>query len=221
MRFTLGQDFGQSNDRAADCLIETTVPTEERERMATDLKTRIQYPVKYMHRLPAIYDVRHLERHRLRLPYPELVQRTKTLLATPELRGRTDQVIDDTGVGKAVSDLMRAERLTPICISISPGNVVHGTGHRISVPKRDLVATAAVVFQSKRVRIAKGLPDAAALIKELMAFRAKIDAVTGHDSYGGVGEHDDLVTAFALAIWWAERPKPQPNVYVGGSQVTI
>jgi hypothetical protein len=44
------------------------------------------------------------------------------------------------------------------------------------------------------------------LIRELETMRMRITA-SGNDQYGayGEGEHDDLVLALALALWYAER----------------
>jgi hypothetical protein len=55
----------------------------------------------------------------------------------------------------------------------------------------------------------RGIGHAATLRAELKNFRAKVSA-TGHDSYGAGddwrhGNHDDLVLAVALSVWWGER----------------
>ncbi len=48
------------------------------------------------------------------------------------------------------------------------------------------------------------MPVADALLGELAAFQEKITA-RGHDTYAAAsGEHDDLVLAVALAVWFAE-----------------
>ena len=46
-------------------------------------------------------------------------------------------------------------------------------------------------------------------MKELLPFKPSINPETRHESYGGVGQHDDLVMAFALATLWAFRPNHQ------------
>ena len=42
----------------------------------------------------------------------------------------------------------------------------------------------------------------------------KIDPITAHDSYGAwrEGQHDDLVLAVALAVWFAEHGGGRPNL---------
>ncbi len=54
---------------------------------------------------------------------------------------------------------------------------------------------------------AKGLPEAEALQVELQAFQRRITE-RGHDAFQGIGEHDDLVIAVALACWWPTARKP-------------
>ncbi len=50
--------------------------------------------------------------------------------------------------------------------------------------------------------MARGLPDARALLRELQAFKVRFVGKAGHASFGGVGAHDDLVVAVVLAVWW-------------------
>ena len=122
-------------------------------------------------------------------------------------------VVDATGVGAAVVDLLRDAGLEPVPVVIHGGDAV-GVGDRGGwrAPKRDLVSAVQVALQQRRLRISRGLPDAETLAAELAAFRVRLTAA-GHDVYGaGGGEtewrgrpHDDLVLALALAVWHAER----------------
>ena len=74
-----------------------------------------------------------------------------------------------------------------------------------NVPKRDLVSAAQVALQNKVLRIAK-MPNADILIRELLAFRAKISD-SGHDTYSAWREkdHDDLVLACSMAVWFSRE----------------
>ena len=75
-----------------------------------------------------------------------------------------------------------------------------------TIPKRDLVSSVQVALQNKILRIADNLKHADLLIRELLAFRANISE-TGHDTYSAWREkdHDDLVLACSLAIWFARE----------------
>ncbi len=58
-------------------------------------------------------------------------------------------------------------------------------------------------FENGRLKIAKGLPLAGALMGELRAFKVRFTA-KGRDTYAArSGAHDDLVMAVALAVWFA------------------
>ncbi len=76
-----------------------------------------------------------------------------------------------------------------------------------AVPKRALVRPLVAALEAGRLKVARGLPAGEALVRELRAFRRQVSA-KGHDTYEGAGEHDDLVIAAALAVWWrAGRPR--------------
>jgi hypothetical protein len=185
----VGLDLGQVNDPTALAAVEVTGERPERQ-----------------------YAVRHLERWR-GLPYPEQVAHVRTLQATPTLRG-APLVVDQTGVGRAVVDQLRAVQLRPIGVSIHGGDAVSHEGPEWRVPKRDLVAVVAVLLQAGRLKIAEALPDAPTLVQELSTFRVTIDPRTAHDSYAAWREadHDDLVLAVALACWWGETMRSRVPV---------
>jgi len=159
--------------------------------------------------------LRHLERLPLDTPYPRQVERVRALLSTPPLAGRPSAlVVDATGVGVGVVDLFAAAGLNPIAVSIHGGDKVaneqvrHGLEilSRLRVPKRDLVGAVQVLLQNERLKIARRLPEAETLRRELQNFRVKIDPKTAHDSYSHwrEKEHDDLVLATALAAWFRQ-----------------
>lgn len=158
---------------------------------------------------------RHLERLRLGTSYPDVATHVKTLLETAPLKGKTQLVVDATGVGRPVVDMLRLRGLDPVSVTIHGGDqVVYERGWR--VPKRDLVGAVQVLLQTERLKFADQIPAVPALVQELMAFRVKIDPLTAHDSYGSwrEGAHDDLVLATAIAAWWGLRwkaPRPLPG----------
>ena len=78
------------------------------------------------------------------------------------------------------------------------------------VPKRDLVGTLQVLLQSRRLQIASGLPEAANLERELLAFRAKTPAAGAETSDSWRERpHDDRVLAVAVTAWLGERLLPR------------
>ncbi len=182
--------------------------------------------------LPA-YHVRHLERVELRTPYPAIVERVKGLVEAPELetvealpetppsnpyeaavwahkRGRIVRptlVVDATGVGVAVTDMLIAAGLDFTAVTITGGDTATSDGRMWRVPKRDLVGVVQVLLQAGRLRFAAGMRHVDTLTRELLNFQVRIDPRTAHDSYGAwrEGTYDDLVLAVALACWMAER----------------
>jgi hypothetical protein len=161
------------------------------------------------------HHVRHLERWR-DISYPEQVARLRRLLAAPELAGAR-LVVDGTGVGVAVVDMLRDAGLRPVAVSIHGGDTVSGEGDAWRVPKRDLVSVVAVLLQAERLKIASALPEAGLLAAELRSFRVTLDPRTAHDSYAAWREqdHDDLVLATAMACWWGESGRGAlPRLYV-------
>ena len=102
-------------------------------------------------------------------------------------------------------DVLRAAGLDPVAVSITGGRAVTFDGDIWRVPKRVLVRALVAALEGEQLKVARGLSHTEALTHELQAFERRINA-RGHDAYNGVGEHDDLVIAVALATWWASAP---------------
>ena len=169
--------------------------------------------VQYVDELPApqllSYDVRHALRFPLGTPYPQIVGDVVRLLHQPPLAGKVRLIIDATGVGRPVVDMFsrHPERRFPVVpVVITAGDTVtKGEDGSWRVPKRDLVGAVQVELQNKRLRFPdpKKLPTIDVLTHELSQFRVTISAA-GHDSYEAWRErdHDDLVLALAVALWY-------------------
>jgi hypothetical protein len=151
------------------------------------------------------YHVRSLKRFALGTSYPVIVDQIQKAAKHPAINPSL-LLVDNTGVGIAVSDLLRQAQIYFLPITITGGDKVTRDGKSVRVPKRDLVSSLQVLFQTKRLKIAKGLAEAQILVEELLNFQVKI-SVTGHDSYGAwrEGTHDDLLLALALCCWAGER----------------
>jgi len=194
--FFVGVDLGQKRDYTAMCVV------ERRVRML-DEKSRVDW--NFLRETK--YHLRHLERVRLGTTYPEVVRRVVTLARSPTLLGKCEVVVDATGVGGAVVDLLRAARLgcevTPV--TITGGHEAVRVGREWRVPKRDLIVGLQVMFEKGDVEIAANIPQKEKFVKELMGMQVRVSA-TGHEQYGSWrdGEHDDLVLAVAMACWRAK-----------------
>ena len=203
MPFYVGLDLGQSADYTALAVVEAGA----KENPADGAE-------KYLH-------LRHLERYPLRTLYPDIAEAVVSLMRDERLypneydssrlrhaRGAPELIVDQTGVGPAVTDIFTKKGLNFKAITITGGDSVHGMGGgRYRVPKRDLVSALEVPFHTGELKVAEDMKLWPALRQELLNFRRKIDLRTAHDSYEHWREtdHDDLVLATALACWWARR----------------
>lgn len=152
-----------------------------------------------------------LRRWALHTTYPDIVTSVADIcgkLVKPTL------VVDATGCGRPVVDLFRQASLPVaelVALTITAGNEAHRSGpDGWNVPKRDLVAAALSLLQSQRLKIAKGLPEAPALVKELTTFKVKVNIATGGESFEAwrSKDRDDLVLALSMACWYGETQAP-------------
>jgi hypothetical protein len=212
MPFCVGLDLGQAADYTALAVVQSV---EEGDPAAGT--------VRGLH-------LRHLERYPLRTPYPEIADKVAALVRGPALspeefdgarirRTPPRLIVDATGVGTAVSDLLESKGLRFTRVTITGGDKVNRSGERNwRVPKRDLVAALEVPFHNGTLKVAEGLALWPALQEELLNFRRKINLATAHDSYEHWrdSDHDDLVLAVALACWGASSRRPRSRSPGGG-----
>lgn len=184
--FVMGLDLGQASDYSALTIVEEQPGPGD----------------------PVLH-IRHLHRFALATSYPRICEYVAGLLQREPLFGSTDLVVDATGVGRPVVDLLRRYGCNPIGVTITGGDAVARDENGYRVPKRDLVSILQVLLQQERLKSAQ-LPGVEVLMAELQNFRVSVNAATGHDSYGAGpagswrdGEHDDVVLATALAAWFA------------------
>lgn len=201
--FILGVDLGQSNDYTALGVIERV---NEVFQGAHEGAQPDQF-IKHHH-------LRHAQRLPLGTSYPDVVSIVRhMMLGLPREGGAPQLVVDGTGVGKPVLDMMRKAGLKPVGVAITGGREENSGGDfNYSVPKRNLVSSLLIAFQEGRLKLSAGVPAITQLEQELLNFKAKISA-TGHDTYDAWREsiHDDLVLATALAVWWGEKRAEGPR----------
>jgi len=203
--FFIGLDLGQSHDFTAIAVLQRAVLKGDFDPAVWACRKQVQL------------QLRHLERVPIGTPYPDVVQRVVEIVSSPLLTGPVHLAVDNTGVGAAVMDLLRAAQpkaaLLPVTITSGDSqNIFHNT-HR--VPKRDLVVGLQVLLQRGGLRIAADLQDAPTLLTELMAMQVKI-STAGNEQFGAwrEGTHDDLVLAVALACWAVGIAYPRRATHV-------
>jgi hypothetical protein len=220
----LGVDLGQARDPTAVCVLEEPLwaTADWAERLflpASGWVSVVGLGADQVDRLRAFgyhqgrpheppLRVRHLERLPLGTSYPDVVAHIKSLMGRPELPAdSTALVVDATGCGRPVIDMMRLAGLRPVAVTITAGTATTYDLEDGScrVPKRDLISVVAVLLEQRRLEIAEALPEAATLKRELGTFRRRVTR-DGDDTYSSWREadHDDLVLSVALAAWYRQ-----------------
>jgi hypothetical protein len=187
--YAIGVDLGQQQDNTAIAILESL-----------ELVHDVRDPATYEQRRERRTRLRHLHRVRLGTSYPDVVRVIKDLAASPVLEGRCTVVVDATGVGAPVVDLLNRAgmRARVIPVTITAGDRENSDGRGFRVPRRDLIAGLQVLFEDRKFEISRGLANTKPLIDELALLRGNL-STTGHD---------DLVFALSLAWWWTRKRTP-------------
>lgn len=195
MRNWLSADLGQAADYTAIVVGQTFVTTErtyQKSQFAVVETPAIERAIQS-------YRVVNAHRPRLGTSYPVIAAQLAAFL---EDLPDADLVVDATGVGRGVVDILRARNLRPVAITITGGMETNKVSEwDIRVPKVELVSSLIAASQEDRLRISPELPLRDILVQEIAAFSPRHTA-TGLTSYEGRdGAHDDLVLALAIGIW--------------------
>lgn len=205
-QFFVGLDLGQVCDFS-------TLAVLERVELVGDWD-----PVFFAWKKLARLRLRHLERIPLGTPYPEVVGRVKDVVRQLASEGTCELVVDATGVGRPVVDLLRRSALPCALrpVVITGGFAESHSGGVHHVPKKDLIAGLQIALQQGTLQIAGGLKFGPALLAEMSEMRVRITS-PGHEQFGAwrEGSHDDLVFSVALACWAARKARPRD---IGGTQ---
>ena len=200
--FFLGVDLGQRHDPTALAAVERVIQRgPDRD------------PATFEHIAQVCYRVRGLRRLKLGTPYPDIVGEVVSMARLVAAQGPTTLVVDATGVGAPVVDLLR-DALDPeiplIPVIFTSGDNARFDNGSYRVPKKDLVHGLIVLFEAGRLRLLDDHPEARALIGELANMRVKISGES-HASYEAwrQNQHDDMVFALALACWRGRSSEPK------------
>lgn len=213
----VGLDLGQAQDYTAIAIVERPEP-KGIPRGTVITRSGVSYPLMDPADGEPIYYLRGLERVELGTPYTQVVRLVAGLVASLTSQG-VQLIADATGVGVPVMDMLRAGGLSLVAVTIVPGGTVTDDGGGcLRVPKRDLAACIQVLLQNRRVKLAPDLPLAKILMDELRSFQVKVTPAA-HDTYSArEGQHDDVVLAVALALWYAENRRPSAGVFADGGR---
>ncbi|MHB8611196.1 MAG: hypothetical protein ACYDAL_02045 [Candidatus Dormibacteraceae bacterium] len=192
MPLILGCDIGQAVDPTAIVVVESYKPEPTRP----DDRPQVEFLIRWVERVP------------LGTSYVDVVERIAAVSEQAQLLDRRVLiVVDVTGVGKPIFDMLRRRCRVPLrgITFTAASDEISPHPHQIRVPKRDLVTALEVVLEGRRLHTHPHIALAEDLRAELQAFEVNLSA-RGHDSYEAArGKHDDLVMALCLAVWWGSR----------------
>lgn len=201
-RYTIGLDLGQSRNHTALAVMKRVwVPATAAEFIASGARG---YQGEYRHTVVGA------DRVSLGTSYPRVVGWVKSVAAG--FGGEMGAiVVDASGVGSAVMDLLRrAEmgvRLVGVVItgnqaSSPPGSAGAGQGRTAAgfqtVSRTELLTKLQVAVQTGQFRIER------ARCREWDALRRELSTLR-LDGGGPARQQDDLAFALALAVWWGVR----------------
>jgi hypothetical protein len=139
------------------------------------------------------FHVRHLERMPLGTAYTRVVERIRELVRDPRIGVRCKVVVDATGLGGPVVDMLRKADLGCglTAVTITGGERANGKGEWWNVPRHELIMGVKILLENGDLKIERGWKESGRLVRELVNLE------------GGGGEHDDLVMALGLGCWGA------------------
>lgn len=213
-KFILGLDLGQVNDFTAIVVLERLQEIYTRLEPVGSIRDRriVTGWREVDNYSEAIYHARHIERVKLGTSYPDIIERVKSLVKSPEIADRYLVAIDHTGVGRPVYDLFAKSGLETVGITITGGSAVRWGRGGAKVSKRLLVSTLQAVIQTGRLQFAKNMQGVDLLQREMINFRVKVTESANEIYAAREGEHDDLVLSLAMALWLGENyGNPQPK----------
>jgi hypothetical protein len=208
--FFIGVELGQVSDVTAIAVVESLTLTYLRtDRLQkgrwVDLRPvyrTLDGKETYDHP-PVDFALRHLERILPGTGYPEIVSRVKALhcwLKSPTV------ILDASGVGRAAVELFRDTGFSIYSLTLTAGDQTTNEGSSYRVPKRDVISSTQILLQTGRLKIARALPHARLLARELVNFHFTVGREKGDETLDWrEGPDDDLVLALAIAAWEAER----------------
>ena len=158
-----------------------------------------------------------LEEFPLGTTYRDIVARHKDIVTDKEVFRNVDHLVDATGVGEAVLEMMHID--LPDCIGLyfTGGDRVREgkTKTELFVPKRDIAMSLLLWHQHDRIHVNQGHDRTRdgrrqaevfqRYEEQLSKFKEKIKT-THHTVWENESDadHDDLVIAVAMACWWAQ-----------------
>lgn len=188
--YTFGVDFGQTRDFTAMAVL------EQRWKMATP--EEFQRSAGRAYHGEYVYTVVKLARVELGTPYTDIADWVREEVNLVDDRLKRTVVIDGTGVGTAVRDVLRTRGLRATLVNtVITGGEKPGyreDGRATYVARTELMSRLAVAVENGEFSVDARCKEQDRLARELAGLRRR--------GKPAGGDTDDLAFALALAVWW-------------------
>lgn len=197
--YYIGVDIGQSQDYTAISIVERAdIISGPQDRITYNWPRTTLRTVRFLHRVP------------LGTSYPDVAKLVAGITAHASIARRSNKlIVDGTGVGKPVIDLIRTHKVQPILhtVIITSGDASKAEarcGDTHYLARNALLAGLETGLQNRALQISRHLPLANALLEELNNLHRDPNNPTAEGLRPQRQSiHDDLVFATALAYWRA------------------
>ena len=198
-RFFVGLDLGQRQDFTAIAVIERhSFVSADVDAGTRGRNERVRYRCRMLRRLP------------LGMGYVEVVEKVKVLMQSKELLDRATLVVDASGVGSPVVEMLRKTANCPLDpVTITGGQQLKIDTYGYKMPRRELMSQLALMLEKRELEISLHAGDIEHVRNELRNLRIRFGN-KGQENIDPEKEsvHDDLVIAMALGFWKAKRSQP-------------
>lgn len=201
--WVVGVDLGKSVDSTAIGIIHHTV-------RGLDTGQANHVNMTWRQDMVQRFDLVHLQRLPLGMNYVSQAHAIDEIMHREPLKSAgAELVVDQSGVGVGVVDLMEANGLRPIRLQITAGAEETREGRIHRVAKTILISRLEAAMHAKELHVAAALSEAESLRDELKDFQRHVTASGANTWSARAGKHDDIVLAISYGIWWATSgPRP-------------
>lgn len=194
--WVVGVDLGKSIDSTAIGIIHHTIQGTDKWNVNHDRQTWREEAIQR-------FDLVHLQRLPLGMNYVSQALAIGEIMKREPLKSANEKlVVDQSGVGVGVVDLMEANGLRPIRLQITAGAEETQEGRIHRVAKTVLISRLEAAMHAKELHVAAALTEADSLREELRDFQRHVTASGANTWSARAGKHDDIVLATSYGVWW-------------------
>lgn len=142
--------------------------------------------------------------------YPDVVSHVIRVMTREPLRGRTRLVVDGSGLGRVVSDLLHDAGVQHTAIQMTAGQNWKRSGRYTNVGKTLMLENLSVLFATHELQFAQDLALREDILAELETFQLETTAAGNQVITQGKSgaHHGDLAIALAGAAFASEYLRP-------------